>query len=38
MCILYISRSRDDVHIVSTEMVRNVQGYAQIHNAHGISS
>ena len=37
LCILYISRSRDDVHIVSTEMVRNVQGHAQIHNVHGIS-
>jgi len=37
MCILYVPRSRDDVHIVSTETVRNVQGNAQIHTVHGIN-
>ena len=38
MCILYMPRSRDDVHIVSTKAVRNVQENAQIHTAHGIIS
>ena len=34
---VYVPCSRDDVHIVSTETVRNIQGNAQIHTAHGIT-
>ena len=37
ICILYMPRSRDDVHIVSTETVRDVQGNAQIYTMHSIS-
>ena len=31
LCILYMSHDKDDVHIISTEMVQKVQKNAQIH-------